>query len=83
MGSTDHTAQKQLELITKGLTEIHGLESIHDILLAGKKPKCFWGWYTALSIFACHTNALQPLHPPENVSFPTSLSRKGCVQFVS
>jgi tyrosyl-tRNA synthetase len=39
------SVEQQLELITKGLTEVHGEDSIRQLLEEGKNPKGYWGIY--------------------------------------
>lgn len=41
--STMSTPDEKYELITRGLQEVLGGESIKAILAEGRDPKCYWG----------------------------------------
>ena len=40
---TMSTADEKYELITRGLQEVLGGDSIKAILAEGRDPKCYWG----------------------------------------
>jgi tyrosyl-tRNA synthetase len=39
------TPEEKYELITRGLQEVLGGDSIKAILAEGRQPKCYWGAY--------------------------------------
>lgn len=39
------TPEEKYELITRGLQEVFGGDSIKAILAEGRHPKCYWGAY--------------------------------------
>lgn len=44
------SAEDKYDLITRGLQEVLGAESIKAILDQGKTPKCYWGAYVYVYI---------------------------------
>lgn len=44
------SAEEKYHLITRGLQEVLGAESIKALLDQGKTPKCYWGLYASSSL---------------------------------